>query len=113
MVRVETTFPGNDGLVLTVTLKIQKGLIRRPVERLHRPEVKNQPMNAGYDDGDPHGGELLNQMETVKGSTKGKRPSHVVKKSTPILQRRWRGGEDVGARSRYGRRSRPSKRLDL
>ena len=34
--RVERFVPGKDGLVRTVTLKIQKGRLRRPVQRLHR-----------------------------------------------------------------------------
>ena len=57
MGRVERIFPGNIGLVRTVILKTQKGLTRRPVQRLHRLELKNHPMNAGYDDGDPYGDE--------------------------------------------------------
>ena len=36
MGRVERLVPGKDGLVRTVTLKIQKGRLRRPVQRLHR-----------------------------------------------------------------------------
>ena len=36
MGRVERLVPGKDGLVRTVTLKIQKGRLRRLVQRLHR-----------------------------------------------------------------------------
>ena len=36
MGRVERLVPGKDGLVRTVTLKIQKGRLRRPFQRLHR-----------------------------------------------------------------------------
>ena len=36
MARVEKVHPGKDGLVRTATVKAQKGVFNRPVQRLHR-----------------------------------------------------------------------------
>ena len=39
MARVEKVHPGKDGLVRTATVKAQKGVFNRPVQRLHRLEI--------------------------------------------------------------------------
>ena len=43
MARVERLVPGKDGLVRNVTLKIHKGRLRGPVQRLHRLEASTTP----------------------------------------------------------------------
>jgi len=58
MGRVDRLFPGRDGLIRTVTLKTQRGLLRRPVERLHRLEASStQFASDEFDDSGPNGGE--------------------------------------------------------
>lgn len=50
--------PGKDGLVSTVTLKPQKGRLRRPVQRLHRLEASTaQFLSDEFGDSGPNGGE--------------------------------------------------------
>ena len=103
MGRVDRLFPGRDGLIRTVTLKTQRGLLRRPVQRLHRLEASStQFASDELDDSGPNGGEssAIRKVKKVK-----KKQS--VKKLAPSLQRYWRGGEDVQARTR------PPVRLDL
>ena len=104
-------FPEKDGLVRTVALKTQKGALRRPVQRLPRFEASTQSLSAECYDRDAHGGESKDKK--VKGSTKKKRFSRVVKSPNAILQQHWRGGEDVQARTRSGRAVRAPKRLDI
>ena len=41
MGRVDKLLPGKDGLICTVILKMKKGLLRRPVQRLHRLEASS------------------------------------------------------------------------
>ena len=58
MGRVERLVPGKDGLVRTVTLKTQKGRLRRPVQRLHRLEVSTtQFVSDKFGDIGPNDGE--------------------------------------------------------
>ena len=58
MGRVERLVPGKDGLVRTVTLKTQKGRLRRPVQRLYRLEVSTtQFVSDKFGDIGPNDGE--------------------------------------------------------
>ena len=58
MGRVERLVPGKDGLVRTVTLKTQKGRLRRPVQRLHRLEASTtQFVSDKFGDSGPSSGE--------------------------------------------------------
>ena len=108
MGRVDRLFPGRDGLIRTVTLKTQRGLLRRPVQRLHRLEVSSTQFASGeFDDNGPNGGES-SAIRKVKKKVKKKQ---AVKKPAP--SRYWRGGEDVRARTRSGRSTRPPVRLYL
>ncbi|XP_022809619.1 nuclease-sensitive element-binding protein 1-like [Stylophora pistillata] len=45
--RVERLLPGKDGLIRTVVLKTKKGLLRRPVQRLHRLEASSTQFGRG------------------------------------------------------------------
>ena len=55
---VKRLVPGKDGLVRTVTLKTQKGRLRRPVQRLHRLEVSTtQFVSDKFYDSGPNSGE--------------------------------------------------------
>ena len=55
--RVERLVPGKVGLVRTVTLKKQKGRLRRPVQRLHRLEASTtQFVSDEFGDSGPNGG---------------------------------------------------------
>ena len=56
--------PGKDGLVFTVTLKPQKGRLRRPVQRLHRLEASTtQFLSDEFGDSGPNGGESATQAQ--------------------------------------------------
>ena len=47
MGRIIAVHPGNDGLLYTVTLRTQKGNLRRPIQRIYNLEV--QEKNTSYD----------------------------------------------------------------
>lgn len=109
MGRVERLLPGKDGLIRTVVLKTKKGLLRRPVQRLHRLEASSTQFGSGEFCGSgAYGGESV--ARKVKERAKKKQ---VTRKPVSSLQKYWRGGEDVRARTRSGRISRPPVRLDL
>ena len=72
MGRVDRLFPGRDGLIRTVTLKTQRGLLRRPVQRLHRLEASSTHFASGeFDDSGPNGGES-SAIRRVKKKVKKK-----------------------------------------
>ena len=55
---------GKVGLVSTVTLKPQKGRLRRPVQRLHRLEASTtQFLSDEFGDSGPNGGESATQVQ--------------------------------------------------
>ena len=94
MGRVERLFPGRDGLICTVTLKTKRGLLRSPVQRLHRLEASStQFASDEFDDSGPNGGE----SSAIRKVKKKVKKEQAVKKPAPSLQRYWRGGEDVRA----------------
>ena len=47
MGRIIAVHPGKDGLLRTVTLRMQKGNLRRPIQRMYNLEV--QEKNTSYD----------------------------------------------------------------
>ena len=54
MGRVDRLFAGRDGLIRTITLNTQRGLLRRPVQRLHRLEASSTQFASGeFDDSGP------------------------------------------------------------
>ena len=56
--------PGKDGLVSTVTLKPQKGRLRRPVQRLRRLEASTtQFLTDEFGDSGSNGGESATQVQ--------------------------------------------------
>ena len=58
MARVEKVHPGKDGLVRTATVKAEKGVFNRPVQRLHRLEIDAAaPQFTGEADVPVDGGE--------------------------------------------------------
>ena len=112
MRRVDRLLPGKDGLIRTVTLKTKKGLLRRPVQRLHRLEASSSQFVRGdFADISAYGGESATRKVKKKAKKKAKK-KQVTQKPVSSLQH-WRGGEDVRARTRCGRASRPPVRLDL
>ncbi|XP_029209924.2 uncharacterized protein LOC114973693 [Acropora millepora] len=109
MGRVDKLLPGKDGLIRTVILKTKKGLLRRPVQRLHRLEASSTKFVTGeFGDSGAYGGESASRKVKKKAKKK-----QVTQKRVSSLQQHWRGGEDVQARTRCGRTSRPPVRLDL
>ena len=109
MGRVDKLLPGKDGLIRTVILKTKKGLLRRPVQRLHRLEASSTKFVTGeFGDSGAYGGECASRKVKKKAKKK-----QVTQKRVSSLQQHWRGGEDVRARTRCGRTSRPPVRLDL
>ena len=109
MGRIDKLLPGKDGLIRTVILKTRRALLRRPVQRLHRLEARSTQIVSGeFGDSGAYGRESASRK--VKKKTKKKQ---VTQKRVSSLQQYWRGGEDVRARTRCGRTSRPPVRLDL
>ena len=57
-------FPGKYGLVSTVILKLQKGRLRRPVQRLHRLKASTtQFVSDEFGDSGPNGGEFVTEVQ--------------------------------------------------
>ena len=109
MGRIDRLLPGKDGLIRTVIVKTKKGLLRRPAQRLHRLEANStQFVSGGFGDSGAYGGESATRKVKKKAKKK-----QVTQKRVSGLQQYWRGGEDVRARTRRGRASRPPVRLDL
>ena len=101
--------PGKGGLIRTVILKTKKGLLRRPVQRLHHLEANStQFLNGEFGDSGAYSGESAARKAKKKAKKK-----QVTQKRVSSLQQHWRGGEDVRGRTRCGRASRPPVRLDL
>ena len=98
--RVEKVHLGKDGLVRTVTVRVQKSILSRPVQRLHRLEIESAtPQASQEEEVCLHGGEKL-QSNVV--------PAHSVPVPEPrlsvFLPEGGQGGEDVTAcRTRSGR----------
>ncbi|PFX27165.1 hypothetical protein AWC38_SpisGene8116 [Stylophora pistillata] len=87
MGRVERLLPGKDGLIRTVVLKTKKGLLRRPVQRLHRLEASSTQLGSGeFGDSGAYGGESV--ARKVKKRAKKKQ---VTRKPVSSLQKYWRG----------------------
>ena len=106
MGRVERLVPGKDGLVRTVTLKTQKGRLRRPVQRLHRLEVStNQFVSDKFGDSGPSSKET----PLIK-SRRRWRIKQPMRKPVSSLKQYWRSWGNVRARNRSGRSSRPPVR---
>ena len=109
MGRVGKLLPGKDGLIRTVILKTKKGLLRRPVHRLHRLEASStQFVSDEFGDSGAYGWESASRKVKKKAKKK-----QVTQKRVSSLQQYWRGREDVRARTRCGRASRTPVRLDL
>ena len=103
MARVERLVPGKDGLVRTVILKTPKGRLRGPVQRLHRLVASTiQFASDDFGDSGPNGGQSATRNVEKKVEKK-----QAMRKPVSSLQQYWRGGEDVRARTRSGRSSRP------
>ena len=103
MGRVDRLLPGKDGLIRTVILKTKKGLLRRPVQRLHRLEASSTQFVSGeFGDSGAYGGESVTCTPQVKKKMKKKQ---VMQKRVSSLQQYWRGVEDVWARTHFGRAS--------
>ena len=101
--------PGRDGLVRTATVRTEKSVLNRPVQRLHRLEIASATSQVIPEDAHVHGGEKL-------------KPNCVSSKNVPVtkpkrnvaLSKRGQGGENVTAHyTRLGRLSKKLNRLDL
>ena len=83
MRRVERLIPGKGGLVSTVTLKPQKGLLRRPVQRLQRLEASTtQFVTNEFGDSGPNGGESAIQVQVWP-------PLTFLGRTLPLVQKLW------------------------
>ena len=109
LARVMEVHPGRDGLVRTATVRTEKSVLNRPVQRLHRLEIASATSQVIPEDAHVHGGEKL-------------KPNCVSSKNVPVtkpkrnvaLSKRGQGGENVTARyTRSGRLSKKLNRLDL
>ena len=82
----------------------------KPVQRLHRLEASStQFASDEFDDS----GHNCGESSAIRKVKKKVKKTQNVKKPAPSLQWYWRGGEDVRARTRSGRTTRPPVRLDL
>ena len=103
MGRVDKLLPGKGGLIRTVILKTKKRLLRRSVERLHRLEASSNKFVSGeFGDSGAYGGESASRKVKKKAKKKQVTPKRIGA-----------GGEDVRAKIRCGRTSRPPVRLNL
>ena len=58
--RVEKVHLGKDGLVRAATLRVQKSILTKPVQRLHRLEIESATLQTSQEEEVPlHGGEKL------------------------------------------------------
>ena len=73
---MEKLFPRRDGLVCTVVLKTQEGVLKRPVQRLHQLETSVESVPKAFSNTDPHGGECT--RKEVKKQLKGKKKKRAV-----------------------------------
>ncbi|KAL9965607.1 hypothetical protein ACROYT_G029432 [Oculina patagonica] len=104
--KVAETFPGKDGKVRTVKVLTEKGMINRPVQRLHLLEAHRDSVFSERNSSvtTPIGREENN--DDVRNDV---RPPADVQRD--VNDRPSLVGEDVQARSRYGRPIGPLKRL--
>ena len=108
--RVEEVHIGKDGLVRTATLRVQKSILTRPVQRLPRLEIESTAQEASYEEEVPvHGGEKLQSNVVPARSVPVPNPRLSV-----VLSDGGQGGKGVTARrTRYGRVVKKRERLDL
>ena len=108
--RVEKVHLGKDGLVRTATVRVQKSILTRPVQRLHRLEVESATLHTSQEKEVPlHGGEKLQSNVVPAQSVPIPEPRLSV-----VLPEGGQGGEDITARrSRSGRVVKKRERLDL
>ena len=109
LARVTEVRPGRDGLVRTATVRTEKSLLNRPVQRLHRLEIASATSQVIPEDAPVHGGEKLETNCVNSKSVPVTKPKRNV-----ALSERGQGGENVTARcTRSGRLSKKPNRLDL
>ena len=105
--RVEKVHLGKDGLVRTATVRVQKSILTRPVQRLHRLEIESATLQE--EEVPLHGGEKLQSNVAPAQSVPVPEPRLSV-----VLPEGEQGGEDVTARrTRSGRVVKKRERLDL
>ena len=104
LARVEEVHPGKDSLIRTVTVRTQRGLLNRPVQRLHKLEVNsNSQQDCQRRDITGKGGETTD----IPVASRDPEPKSCV-------VHEGQGGEDVPVRStRSGRTIRAPVKLDL
>lgn len=111
LARVEEVHPGRDNLVRTATVRTEKSVLRRPVQRLHRLEVESTTPQVIPEEVPLHGGEK-NETNIVHSKTSTvpvNKPNRSV-----VLSDRGQGGENVIARyTRSGRLCKKPEILDL
>ena len=109
LARVTEVYHGRDGLVRTATVRTEKSVLNRPVQRLHRLEIASATPQVIPEDAPVHGGEKLETNCVTSKSVPVTKPKRNV-----ALSKRGQGGENVTARyTRSGRLSKKPNRLDL
>ena len=63
LAKVEEVHPGKDGLVRTATVKTQRGVLNRPVQRLHKLKVGSSSQENPEKEFSQHGGETSTKTE--------------------------------------------------
>ena len=109
LAKVEKVHPGKDGLIRTATVRTQRGLLNRPVQRLHKLEVESSSDHQRQKrDFSLNGGETSVSIPDQSRSSACE--SNIVPQSVG------QGGEDVTAqsvckRTRSGRPVRTPRKL--
>ena len=108
--RVEEVHLSKNGLVRTVIVRVQKSILTRPVQRLHRLEIESAATQPGHQEEVPvHGGEKLQSNVVPAKSVPVPEPRLSV-----VLPDGGQGGEDVTAcLTRSGRVVKKREGLDL
>ena len=104
--KVAETFPGKDGRIRTVKVLTKKGMINRPVQRLHLLEAHRDSVLNERNSSESTSVERNERGADVQDDVRTPADVQREMNDCPSL-----AGEDVQARSRYGRPIRPPKRL--
>ena len=108
--RVEEVHLSKDGLVRNVIVRVQKSILSRPVERLHRLDIESAAPQGSHEEEVPlHDGEKLQSNVVPAQSVPVPEPRLIV-----VLPDGGQAGEDVTAcLTRSGRVVKKRERPDL
>ena len=105
---VTAVHPGSDGLIRNVTLRTQKGQLRRPIQRIHNLEIRERVQPSATHD-------VIATKETQRGQISENKDDeeNLVMQKVVDLPREDQAGEDVQYRTRAGRVVIPTQKLGV